>query len=117
MEEMRVGIMLMSGVDDGMLLGFDTTNDEGSQDGDAWILSVGRKEDNDVCLRNDTFSSRYHAKIHWRGRRWWLEDCESKNGTFIEDDADDARVSGTIPLEYGQLFRVGRTWMRIQAAD
>lgn len=114
---MRVGVMMMSGVDDGLLLTFSVDNGEGSQDGDDWTLTIGRKEDNDVCLRNDTYSSRYHAKLHWRGERWWLEDCDSKNGTFIEDEMDDARVSGMIPLDEGQLFRVGRTWMRIQAAE
>jgi pSer/pThr/pTyr-binding forkhead associated (FHA) protein len=115
MEEMRVGVMMMSGVDDGMLLTFD--HEEDSPDGGAWTLTIGRKEDNDVCLRNDTYSSRYHAKLHWREDGWWLEDCDSKNGTFIEDTLDDTRVTGTIPLSDGQLFRVGRTWMRIQAAE
>lgn len=117
MDDMRVGVMMMSGVDDGLLLTFATENGEGSQNGAGWTLTIGRKEDNDVCLRNDTYSSRYHAKLHWRDERWWLEDCDSKNGTFIEDQADDARVTGTILLTDGQLFRVGRTWMRIQAAE
>ncbi|MBE2268670.1 MAG: FHA domain-containing protein [Anaerolinea sp.] len=115
--EKAVNLMLMSGVDDGMLFSFAADNGEGSQNGEGWTLSIGRKEDNDVCLRNDTFSSRYHAKLHWRNNRWWLEDLDSKNGTYLEGDVEDERISGLIPLEYGQLFRVGRTWMRIQAAD
>lgn len=114
MEEMHIGIMLMSGVDDGLLLTFDQFDQDQAVAGGEWTLSIGRKEDNDVCLRNDTYSSRYHAKVHWRDQRWWLEDCDSKNGTFIEDHLDGARVTGVIPLESGQLFRVGRTWMRIQ---
>lgn len=115
MEDKYVGIMLMSGVDDGLLLTFG--DDAGSQDGGDWTLTIGRKEDNDVCLRNDTYSSRYHAKLHRRDQGWWLEDCDSKNGTFIEDNVDDQRVTGTIPLSDGQLFRVGRTWMCIQPAE
>ena len=59
-------------------------------------------------------SSRNHARLYLRGEHWWLEDCNSKNGTFIEEDDEDARVSGMIELSPGQLFRVGRTWLRIQ---
>jgi pSer/pThr/pTyr-binding forkhead associated (FHA) protein len=45
---------------------------------------------------------------------WWLVDQNSRNGTFIEEGANEARVSGAIPVTPGQLFRVGHTWLRIQ---
>jgi pSer/pThr/pTyr-binding forkhead associated (FHA) protein len=114
---MQVSIMIMSGVDDGQVLTFSSENGDGEQSAEAWTITIGRREDNDICLRNDTFSSRYHAKLHWMAEHWWLEDCNSKNGTFIEDDRDDVRVVNNVPIEPGQLFRVGRTWMRIQAAE
>lgn len=114
-DEFQVDIMFMSGVDDGLVMSYSTANNDGALKGSEWTLTVGRRDDNDLCLRNDTFSSRYHAKLHWRGESWWLEDCNSKNGTFIEDESEDARVSGTIELGNGQLFRVGRTWLRIQS--
>jgi pSer/pThr/pTyr-binding forkhead associated (FHA) protein len=109
--------MVMSGVDDGLLLSFSTENGDGLPEPEAWVIRMGRRDDNDICLRNDTFSSRYHARLHWKSDGWWLEDCESKNGTFVENQDDDARVSGTIPVEIGQLFRVGRTWLRIQETE
>lgn len=108
--------MVMSGVDDGLLVRCSADN-EGIIEGDAWVLRLGRRDDNDICLRHDTYSSRYHARLHWQENRWWLEDCDSKNGTFVEGDGEDNRISGTIPIETGQLFRVGRTWMRLQQTE
>jgi pSer/pThr/pTyr-binding forkhead associated (FHA) protein len=114
LEDLQVDIMIMSGVDDGLLLTFSTANEDGVLNENEWMLTLGRRDDNDVCLRNDTYTSRYHARLHLRDGHCWLEDCDSKNGTFIEEDAEDARISGTIELHPGQLFRVGRTWMRVQ---
>lgn len=110
---MQIAVAVMSGVEDGTVLDLFSA-DNGSMTDTGWTVSIGRREENDVCLRNDTYVSRYHALIHYRTGSWWLEDCNSKNGTFIEDADDDARVSGTIPLEAGQFFRVGRTWLRLQ---
>lgn len=115
----QVSIMIMSGVDDGTLLEFDADG-SGQAGEDRWTLKIGRRDDNDICLRNDTFVSRYHGKLHWKSARWWLEDSDSTNGTFIENEADffdDARVKGIIAIQTGQLFRIGRTWLRIQAAE
>jgi pSer/pThr/pTyr-binding forkhead associated (FHA) protein len=109
--------MIMSGVEDGLLLTFNTASSDGQVTLDKWILTIGRREDCDICLRNDTYISREHAALHWRDNRWWLEDCDSKNGTFIESGEEDARVSGTIPIAEGQLFRIGRTWLRIQPTE
>jgi hypothetical protein len=106
--------MIMSGVDDGLVLSFASSNGDGVDKDGEWVITLGRRDDNDVCLRSDTFSSRYHAKLHRRGAGWWLEDCNSKNGTFVEEDDEDARVSGMLELAPTQLFRVGRTWLRIQ---
>lgn len=112
-----VVIMVMSGVEDGLTYPFQAQND-GTVRGDHWVLSIGRKDDNDLCLKKDTFVSRNHARLFWRNQQWWLEDRNSTNGTFIENSEnifEDSRVNGIIPLTEGQLFRVGRTWLRIQA--
>lgn len=106
----------MSGVEDGALLKYSTANSDGQLLKDKWTISIGRRDDNDLCLRNDTYVSRQHANLHWKDTRWWLEDCDSTNGTFIENPEnffDDSRVKGIIPIDVGQLFRIGRTWLRI----
>ncbi len=114
MKDMRISLAIMSGLQDGSMIELSEEGDNGTTNGQKWTLSIGRREENDVCLRHDTYVSRYHALIHYQDNTWWLEDCNSKNGTFIEDNDDDARVSGTIPIETGQFFRVGRTWLRLQ---
>jgi pSer/pThr/pTyr-binding forkhead associated (FHA) protein len=60
------------------------------------------------------FSSRLHARIHCSADGWFLEDCDSTNGTFIELRGEDERITGTISIQPGELFRVGRTWMLIE---
>jgi predicted component of type VI protein secretion system len=116
--ENRIDIMIMSGIEDGQLLQFSQENDGVlSNENEQWTLNIGRREENDICLKSDTFVSRTHAKLHWRDAHWWLEDCKSTNGTFVEHSEDffsDVRVTGIIQIEIDQLFRVGRTWMAYQ---
>jgi pSer/pThr/pTyr-binding forkhead associated (FHA) protein len=112
---LRVDIMVMSGVDDGKLLSFSSYGGDGAADGANWLLRIGRRDGNDLILRNDTFASRDHATLRLDDAgHWWLVDQNSRNGTFIEEGAHEARVSGAIPVTPGQLFRVGHTWLRIQ---
>jgi hypothetical protein len=42
---------------------------------------------------------------------FWLEDGGSRNGTFIEKDKDP--IKGRSNLRPGSLFRIGRTWLRL----
>lgn len=114
---MKLSVMIMSGVEDGSLLEYDSTLGDGDVAPDKWAISIGRRDENDLCLRNDTYVSRQHANIHWKNENWWLEDCDSTNGTFVENGDnffDDHPVKGFIQIHVGQLFRVGRTWLRIQ---
>lgn len=116
---LRLELMIMSGVEDGLRLSYNLENGDGhiSDDHRIWKISIGRKEDSDVCLRNDSFISRQHAFIYCENNQWWLEDCNSTNGTFVEHADSDAKVTGAIPIEVNRLFRVGHTWMRIEEAD
>lgn len=116
---MELSIMIMSGVDDGALLYFQSESD-GEAVKEHWTLTIGRRDDNDITLKNDTFVSRQHARLHWKDGRWWLEDDESTNGSFVENPVDvfaDMRVRGIVPVDIGQLFRIGRTWLRIQPTE
>lgn len=120
MLDIALGIMIMSGVEDGSLLEFSSSAGEGEVADDKWTIHIGRRDENDICLRNDTYVSRQHANIHWINNRWWLEDCNSTNGTFMENPDrffDDNPVKGIVPIIPGQLFRIGRTWMRIQTTE
>ncbi len=111
---LQVELTIMSGVEDGLHLDFNAENGDGQLDGDRWTLNIGRREDSDVCLRHDMFVSRLHARLHLNGDGWMLEDCNSTNGTYIELRGSDERLTGTIPIRPGELFRIGRTWMQIE---
>ena len=120
MENLKVKVMIMSGVEDGSLIEFNSGNGDGQLRAGKWTIDIGRRDNNDLCLRNDTFVSRQHAKLHWMDKRWWLEDCKSTNGTFVENPDsffNDERVKGIVPIVIDQLFRVGRTWLRIQFTE
>lgn len=118
-ESLKLEIMIMSGVHDGLRLTYSADNGDGDLDHEKgkWTLSIGRRDDSDVCLRNDTFVSRQHAYLYWEEGNWWLQDCQSTNGTFVENGDSDTRVTGVSAVVPGELFRIGHTWMRIQRAD
>ena len=99
-----VEIMIMSGPDDGLLLSLTAP-----KQGDAYIL--GRREDCDVLLPYDNQTSRQHARLVFKEGKWYLQDLGSRNGTFIGKQ----KLHSITGLEPGQLFRLGRTWLRIQA--
>ncbi len=116
----KFSVMIMSGVEDGYIFTFGSANGDGKLMEDSWTITIGRRDENDLCLNSDTYISRHHANLHWKSGQWWLEDRTSTNGTFLDNDEDffeDQPVKGIVPLEAGQLFRVGRTWLRIQVED
>lgn len=96
-------LMIMSGPDDGTVL---HRSAPGQPDG--YVL--GRREDCDVVLPYDSQISRAHARLTVAQAQWYLEDLGSKNGTFI----GHVKVQGKTRLEPGQMFRMGRTWLRLQ---
>lgn len=102
----EIALALMSGPKDGTILTFETLLDSGR----PTEITIGRREGCDVCLNYDSQVSREHATVVYDGETFWLEDLDSTNGTFI----DDERVGGREVIVPGQLFRVGRTWLRVE---
>lgn len=93
----------MSGPDDGLVLTLKTP-----KQGQAYTF--GRRDECDVVLPYDTQISRRHASLFQRDGKWYLKDLESRNGTYLgQQKIDDA--TGILP---GQMFRIGRTWLRVQ---
>ncbi|MDI9583201.1 MAG: ATP-binding protein [Acidobacteriota bacterium] len=76
-------------------------------------VTIGRKPDNDVCLPTDLKASRHHARLVRRSGEWFLEDQASANGTFL----GSRRIYAPAPLNPGDRFRVGRTWLRLELMD
>lgn len=115
-----ISITYMSGPLDGKTLNFAQP-----EVGEESILLIGRREGCDIHLHFDSQASRIHAKVgimsipvtasesvenpYMLG--FWLEDGSSRNGTFVEKDSN--RIKGRLSLRPGTLFRVGRTWLRL----
>ena len=116
----EISITYMSGPLDGKILNFDQP-----EPGEERVLLIGRREGCDVHLNFDSQASRVHAHLgilaipvtatdsvenpYMLG--FWLQDDNSRNGTFVE--RDKSSIKGRISLRPGSLFRVGRTWLRL----
>jgi pSer/pThr/pTyr-binding forkhead associated (FHA) protein len=97
-----IELMIMSGPDDGARLRL-----AAPRSGAAYVF--GRREDCDVVLPYDSHISRHHARLYAdSGGNWYLEDLSSRNGTYIGKQ----RVTGIASITVGQMFRMGRTWLR-----
>lgn len=104
----QISITFMSGPKDGDVLIFDVPENIYLE---PLILSIGRREDLDICLDFDNQVSRLHANLGFDGSEFWLEDVDSRNGTFLHDERLSANEKNQI--EAGTLFKVGRTWLRL----
>lgn len=118
--ERSISITFMSGPDDGKTLFFEQPETD-----EELVLTVGRREGCDLYLPYDHQASRLHARLGCTTSAlansetmqepfiltFWLEDAQSRNGTFTEHDPQPLRKR--ISLRPGSLFRVGRTWLRL----
>lgn len=66
-------------------------------------IIIGRDEDCDFRLVDDAVSTR-HAKLSFRYLQWWVEDLQSTNGTFLNDQ----RVETATVIIKGDELRIGR---------
>ena len=70
------------------------------------VCSIGRGEQSDVRLRDDSVSTA-HATLLRKGDTWYVVDLRSVNGTFV----DNYRVAGERELPTGATLRVGAVEM------
>jgi pSer/pThr/pTyr-binding forkhead associated (FHA) protein len=115
-----ISLTFMSGPLDGKLVTF-----EQPALGKERVILIGRREGCDIHLGFDNQVSRVHARLICSARpvtasdnttqpqilMFWLEDADSRNGTFIEKDPEP--LHGRASLRPGTLFRIGRTWLRL----
>jgi pSer/pThr/pTyr-binding forkhead associated (FHA) protein len=74
------------------------------------VTAVGRSRDNHVIVA-DPFASSNHAIIAWRDNTWWVEDLNSHNGTYLNDQ----RVTSPQVLAAGDRIRIGETVLRFES--
>lgn len=66
------------------------------------MTGIGRNADNAIALEFNGVS-RYHFKLHVSGETHLLEDCGSKNGTYL----NNKKVEGNTPLTKGDIIKIG----------
>jgi pSer/pThr/pTyr-binding forkhead associated (FHA) protein len=95
---MKIYLEILSGPADGMVFNFTKS------------VIMGRDKDCDIPLTLDNFLSRHHAQIIVIEPECFLEDLNSTNGSFVNEERLEKRVL----LENEQLFRIGKTYMKIK---
>lgn len=74
----------------------------------ATTITLGRKENNTVVL-NDRFVSSYHAKIYLKNSEYYLEDLQSTNGTYVNEN----KIEGNVRLNVNDIIRFGSTAFKV----
>ncbi len=103
----QISITFMSGPRDGDIQTFEIDFERLSP---PLVITIGRREDMDIQLHFDSQASRLHAHLGYDGTSFWLEDVESRNGVYLQDDQ---RIIERTAIDPGALFRVGKTWLRL----
>lgn len=76
------------------------------------VCSIGRGEENDVRIRDDTVSLTHATLLRKRGA-WFVVDLRSMNGTYV----DGSRVAGERELCPGARLRLGAVELAFRAID
>lgn len=69
------------------------------------IVTVGRKEDNDVVIGSDPFVGRHHCQFVEKDEQYFVVDLDSTNGTFV----NSKRITGQYRLGDSDVVRIGNT--------
>lgn len=73
------------------------------------VTAIGRAQDNHVVI-DDAFASSNHAIVAWRDNAWWVEDLNSHNGTYLNDE----RITKPKLLASGDRIGIGETVLRFE---
>jgi len=69
---------------------------------------IGRDPQADFMIADETLSA-IHARVFYKNEQWMIEDYQSTNGTFINDE----RVSSPFVLVEGDEITCGRVNVRV----
>ncbi|WP_195264432.1 MULTISPECIES: FHA domain-containing protein [unclassified Clostridium] len=75
-------------------------------------ITIGRKEGNTIKL-DDQYASGNHAKIIVKNNEIVIEDLNSTNGVFINDE----RVNGYSKIRANDLIRIGSATFKVIRAE
>jgi len=66
-------------------------------------IFLGRDPSVDFPLNNETISLK-HCRIHYHNKQWWIEDLDSTNGTYLNNDP----VKTETIITNGDQIRLGK---------
>jgi hypothetical protein len=66
-------------------------------------FTIGRAEDNDLCIPDDQFISGRHARLYLQGGYVVIDDLGSTNGTYVNSN----RITEPNDLEIGDRIQIG----------
>ena len=75
------------------------------------VLAIGRLEDNDIVIDDDSFISSHHARIEIRPEGTWVVDLGSTNGSFVNGQ----RLTGERSVRKGDRIQVGSTVLEMRS--
>jgi pSer/pThr/pTyr-binding forkhead associated (FHA) protein len=81
----------------------DVGPDKGNHEVGSDVITIGRSGRADISLPHDEWVSEVHARLEWRSGRWFIEDLNSLNGTYINGN----RIAQRERLHYGTRVRIG----------
>ncbi|HVJ68758.1 MAG TPA: FHA domain-containing protein, partial [Caulifigura sp.] len=65
------------------------------------LTTIGRDAENDIVLPEPECSRR-HCELIFQNGRWFIRDCDSRNGTFV----NDKQITGEHMLQPGDVIRI-----------
>lgn len=75
-------------------------------------VTVGRDPSCDFSVQDKTVSAQ-HARLSYRQGQWWVEDLQSTNGTYLNDEP----VSSPLVVTSGDQVRCGQVILDIAVGE
>jgi pSer/pThr/pTyr-binding forkhead associated (FHA) protein len=75
-------------------------------------ISIGRDPTSSFQIQSETVSA-HHAKLNYNQGQWWLEDLNSTNGSFLNDE----RVDLATIVVSGDRLRCGEVDINISIEE
>jgi len=75
-------------------------------------ISIGRKSGCTISLKDDALSS-IHANIAYHHAQWWIEDVNSKNGTYL----NKIKILSPTVITSKDVIKCGNTLFKIDVNE
>lgn len=79
----------------------------------SWENSIGRGNSNDIIINDDMTVSREHCVLLRRENGWFINDNDSKYGTYLNGE----KVTERTPIYVNDKIKIGRTNLTLQRAE